>query len=1078
LYRWTRPLLGEELMDVRTATIRLLLVDDDLEDVMIVRHMLANHADASGYRIDAVADIDAATAALDQHVHDAVLLDYQLAGSDGLELMQSRAADPRRPPFIVLTGHGNADVDARCLAAGAADYLTKNSLSADGLLRSVRYAIERHRLAGLTKRREEEYRQLFEWSPQPMWVYHPDTFAIVDVNEAALRQYGYTREEFLRLTLLDLRPPSERAAMLAFHEQLRRDKPAQLNAGIWRHCRKDGSELDVDIVGRDVEFGGALHRLVIAIDVTARLKAEAAIRESYDTANNLLLNLAESLLVLDREDRIQFCNPSACTLLGADSAALVDTLPPDVLRRTSRMPVEYQAPDGAVHLLEVRERDTAWHGAPARVVTAIDITERRASQREMTLLRRAIEASTDGIALVDARAPDQPLVYVNPAFEQITGYPADEILGRNCRFLQGEDRDQPGLSKLRHAIAAGERCEVVLRNRRKDGTLFFNRINVSPVFDDRHELTHFVGTQTDVTEQRRAEELRRHLETHDALTGLKHFAAAQGDFEGALARARGAGRRLLFLFVDIDAFHTINDAMEFAAGDAALKAFAARLREALGEGALVARYAGDKFVAGLDDAVDGPLPQALANGLCERLAAPIDVGDFGVLHLTASIGISTSAGNDLPAAELTRQAEFAMHRAKQRGRNTATVFDEALQVDLEDRVRLGSLMRTAFARGEFEMHYQPQVNAHEGQIVAVEALARWNSRELGLLMPRRFIHVAEANGTILQLGQTLLRSACAQGRRWAEEGFSGLVVSVNISPVQLLRHGFVDEVIAIVHDTGIPPDCLELELTESVLMDNIGEAVDKMRALRAIGVRFALDDFGVGHSSLSYLQQLPIDKLKIDQSFIRNIAVDGTDATLVRTMISVAHNLGMRVAAEGVETEAQRNYLRRVGCDLLQGHLFSTPVEARSIGTLLRQSQRDADGQQQGPEARTLLILDDEENVRRSLIRLLRRDGYRILEAGSAEEALDLLARNDVQVVLSDQRMPGMSGTEFLSRVKSLYPQTVRLVLSGYADIGAVTAAINRGEVYKYLTKPWEDEELRGHITAAFHRAQGADRLD
>ncbi|MBL0030457.1 MAG: EAL domain-containing protein [Rhodanobacteraceae bacterium] len=1074
LYRRRKVFRVEDVMDERNGTIRLLLVDDDLEDVMIVRDMLANHPDGMRMRIDAVSDEASANAALSSHAHDAVLLDYQLAGSDGLALMVSRAEDPSRPPFIVLTGHGNAEIDERCLAAGAADYLTKNTLTADGLVRSIRYSVERHRLARLAARREDEYRQLFELSPMPMWVYQTDSLAIIDVNDAALHQYGYSHDEFRQLSLTDLRSDGERVRFLAFHEQHIDHAEPNFHAGIWRHRRKDGSELLVDIVRRDIEVDGEAHRLVVAVDVTTRLKAEAAIRESYDTANSLLLNLAESLFVLDGNDRIQFTNPSAAALLDADGDALVGTLPPEVLRRASHEPVEFTNPAGELHMLDVHERDIVWHGAPGRVITALDITERRTSQREMALLRRAIEASTDSIVLVDARAHDQPLVYVNSAFERITGYRADEVLGRNCRLLQGDQRDQPELDVLRRALQEGSRCEVVIRNQRKDGSLFFNRLNVSPVVDDQSQITHFIGIQTDITEQRRSDDMRRFLETHDALTGLRHYAGAQNCFERKLAAAKAVGHRLLVLFIDIDAFHTINDAMEFSAGDAALKAFSVRLRDLLGADALITRYAGDKFVVGLDGTGHDAPAVEIALDICSRLALPLLVDGVGELHLTASAGISASTEETRQAAELTRQAEFAMHHAKQRGRNTATAFDHDLQENLEDRVRLGWLMREAFARGEFLLHYQPVVNAHDGQIVGVEALARWNSKELGLLMPRRFIHIAEANGMILPIGQALLRSACEQLRRWTDEGFSGLVVSVNVSPVQLLRHGFIDEVLAIVRETGIEAEGLELELTESVLMDNIDEAVAQMKALRAHGVRFALDDFGVGHSSLSYLQRLPIDKLKIDQSFVKNVVVNGTDATLVRTMVSVAHNLGLRVTAEGVETDAQRNYLRRAKCDLLQGHFLSEPVAADAISALLRTAQGEHAPQSPATEQRTLLILDDEENVRRSLIRLLRRDGYRILEAGNAQEALELLAVNEVQVILSDQRMPGMSGTEFLSRVKSLYPQTVRLVLSGFADIGAVTAAINRGEVYKYLTKPWEDDELRGHIQAAFHRVQGS----
>ncbi|MBI2397842.1 MAG: EAL domain-containing protein [Xanthomonadales bacterium] len=946
-------------------TVKLLLIDDDPDDVLLVREMLAQADPGTRFQIDDVATKAAALPLLARHEHDIVLLDYQLGGASGLDLLRESAGDAQRPPCIVLTGHGSGVVDQHCLDAGAVDYLTKNALTPQSLARSIRYALERHRLYRLAARREQEYRLLFDLSPVPMWVIEPQSTRVLDVNSAALRQYGYSREEFLALSLLDLRPPSEHARFLE-HYAKHGASADQVNAGVWTHRRKDGSELDAEVIRRDLVIDGEVRRLVLALDISERLR----------------------------------------------------------------------------------------------------------SQKQMMLLQRAIEASTDGIVLVDALAAQQPLVYVNPAFERITGYGSAEVLGRNCRFLQGTDREQPPLRELATALAAGQCCEVVVRNYRRDGSPFLNRLNVAPVFDEQQQLSHFVGVLSDVTEQVRLQEERNRLLSNDALTGLPHYSAAIARLQQRLDDACARGDHFAILFVDIDAFHAINDSIDFGAGDAALCAVARRLQASTGMDALVTRYAGDKFVIGLSRSDATHDLAGLAQHICDRMCVPLPVTGVGLLHLTASVG---AAEHRVPAdtvPELTRQAEFAMHNAKQRGRNTASVFEQSLKAILDDRILLGRRMRAGVERGEFVLHYQPQVNAQDGQVVAVEALARWQHPDLGLLPPQRFIQIAEANGLILPLGLHLLRVACRQLRQWNQQGFPQLTMSVNISPVQLLRPGFVAEVARVVREEEIDPGALELELTESLLMADIDQSLPALHALRKIGVKLALDDFGVGYSSLKYLQRMPLDRLKIDQGFIARIARESTDSTLVRAMIAMAHHLGLRVTAEGVESEAQSNYLKRCHCDQLQGHLFAPALEPAAVVALLQRSHLAIPEPEAAGSERTLLLLDDEDNIRRALVRLLRRDGYRILEAARAEDAFELLANHEVQVVISDQRMPAMSGTEFLSRVKAMYPKTVRMVLSGFTDLSSVTAAINRGEVYKYLTKPWEDEDLRANVLDAFRRAE------
>jgi EAL domain-containing protein (putative c-di-GMP-specific phosphodiesterase class I)/FixJ family two-component response regulator len=340
-------------------------------------------------------------------------------------------------------------------------------------------------------------------------------------------------------------------------------------------------------------------------------------------------------------------------------------------------------------------------------------------------------------------------------------------------------------------------------------------------------------------------------------------------------------------------------------------------------------------------------------------------------------------------------------------------------------------------------------------------------------MPKHFVQAAEELGSAIDLGRYVLNTACRQARSWIDAGATDFSIAVNVSPLQLQRPEFVEDVRTALLTFAVPPACIELELTESIMMENAERMIGTMRALKALGVRLALDDFGTGYSSLNYLRRFPIDCLKIDQSFVREVSTDAGSAGICRAIIELGHQLGMQVTAEGVETAAQVGYLKRNHCDLFQGFYFSKPVTADQALELLR--HRYLEREDVAPETKqvqTLLLVDDESNVLSALTRALRRDGYRILTATCAEDALNLLAREEVGVIVSDQRMPGMSGTELLSRVKDMHPHTVRMVLSGYTDLAVVTEAINQGAIYKFLTKPWNDEALRMQIQDAFRTHQ------
>jgi EAL domain-containing protein (putative c-di-GMP-specific phosphodiesterase class I)/ActR/RegA family two-component response regulator len=379
-------------------------------------------------------------------------------------------------------------------------------------------------------------------------------------------------------------------------------------------------------------------------------------------------------------------------------------------------------------------------------------------------------------------------------------------------------------------------------------------------------------------------------------------------------------------------------------------------------------------------------------------------------------------------------------------------------------------LRDALLAGEFVLHYQPKVELATGQVVGAEALLRWQHPRRGLVMPGEFLDAAEASDMVLELGEWVLRTGCAQTAAWHDAGAPAVAVAINLSGRQFRDERLPERVAGVLRETGLRPSALELDLTEAIVMEDAANFVARLAALKAQGIRLSLDDFGTGYSNLSYLKRFPLDYLKVDRSFVQDVTTSPDDAAIVRAVISLGHSLGLAIVAEGVETEAQVEWLRRERCEQIQGYLFSRPLPATEFEALLRSRKgllrsRGADAQ----DAKTLLIVDDDAGVAASLVRVLRRDGYRILTAPTAKDALDLLALNVVHVVISDHRMPAMTGAEFLGKVKLLYPETVRILFSGYIEIEALTDAVNRGAIYRFLLKPWDDETLRESVRQAFH---------
>jgi diguanylate cyclase (GGDEF)-like protein/PAS domain S-box-containing protein len=556
---------------------------------------------------------------------------------------------------------------------------------------------------------------------------------------------------------------------------------------------------------------------------------------------------------------------------------------------------------------------------------------------------RTLDALGVAVCLADAAYDDQPLVYVNTAFERLTGYSAEEALGRNPRFLQGPDTDPDAIAELRDAIAHGRDCRVTLRNRRRDGTPFWNELTVTPVPGPDRRVALYAGVLVDVTARLRAaddvaaaeQEVHR-LAFFDSLTGLPNRAQLEARLRASVTRARRRNRAVALLLVDLDNFKLVNDSLGHTAGDRLLRRIAGRLRGAEGENGMLARHGGDEFLVLLGDLPRSDAEEtarAAAAGLAERLAKPFTVTG-AEFHVEASIGISIFPDDADGAEALLQHADVAMYQSKGRGRAASTVYAGVTHDPLE-RLSLSSRLRRAIAQGELALHYQPIVWTGSGRLHSMEALLRWHDPERGLLHPERFIPAAEEMGLLDPIGAWVIGALARQITAWHAEGLTPRV-SFNVSPRELHRPDFAAELGERLKAANVDPALLTMELTESATLREPERIGPLLRDLRALGLRLAIDDFGAGWSSLARLRSLPVQMLKIDRSFLAEIPDDPEAGAIVRAVIALSDALGMTTVAEGVEQPVQQHFLASQGCPLSQGRLFGDALAPAVMTERLR----------------------------------------------------------------------------------------------------------------------------------------------
>jgi diguanylate cyclase (GGDEF)-like protein/PAS domain S-box-containing protein len=567
-----------------------------------------------------------------------------------------------------------------------------------------------------------------------------------------------------------------------------------------------------------------------------------------------------------------------------------------------------------------------------------DSSFRKAAEAELRIAAVAFE-SFEGMMITDASGT---ILRVNRAFSDITGYAADEVLGQTPRLLQSGRHDADFYREMWETIDSTGRWEGEVWDRRRNGEVHPKWLTISAVKDAAGDVTHYIGTHADISERKKTEERVQALAFFDQLTGLPNRTLLLDRLKQARAASVRNETRGALLLIDLDNFKTINDTLGHNVGDQLLKLAAQRLKQCVRTGDTAARLGGDEFVVMLANLSTSKLEAATAAELVAEKIVNTLGDDYRLDNVTvpgtASIGVTMFNGQNATINDLMKQADIAMYKAKDAGRNAFRFFDPAMESAVKERIFLEQDLRRALEHKEFLLHYQPQVSG-EGRTTGAEVLVRWQHPQRGMVSPAAFIPLAEETGLILPLGNWVLETACTQLVCWAtREDTAGLTLAVNVSARQFRQSDFVDQVTALIKRTGANPQRLKLELTESMLVEDVEEVIKKMLALKAFGVSFSLDDFGTGYSSLSYLKRLPLDQLKIDQSFVRDVLSDPNDAAIARTIVALAQSLGLGVIAEGVETEAQRDFLANAGCHTYQGYFFSRPLPVDDFEQLVRKA--------------------------------------------------------------------------------------------------------------------------------------------
>ena len=947
-----------------SVPVRAIVVDDSTSNEgLLFEELRRGGFEPELRRVTSRTEMESALADGEWDVVLSDLSSTHLGAFEALALLKERDVDM---PFLIVSEALGEETAIRAMKAGAQNCIPRASLVRlcpilERELREAQIRRERRNAQRALSESELRFRTLAESAPDAILTVDA-VGTLLFINRAAGQVFGYPVAALIGqpVTSLipDYRPHRPRTA---------EDGGPVRHSATGRHA--NGRVLPLEISFGELPRDGKRLTTVFVRDLAEKTRAEQALRESEERFRRAAMMSSDLVHECVRESGEISWFGDVDRILGYGEGEFPRTMeawsrsihPEDRGRVTSALDHHWETGEPFFEEYRIQRKDGEllhWHhtgtllagadgSSPRSLGTVTDVSSRREIEEALRLSEKRYRTLFErNLAGVYRSTLEGRILDCNESFARIFGYASREEVLRQAAwdfYVRPEDREA-ALAKLleRQSLSNYELCL-----KRKDGSTVWVLESESLIEGPDGRLSVIEGTAIDITERKRAEEQVKHLAFHDPLTNLPNRLLFNDRLTLAVAQAHRHSQRLAVLFLDLDRFKVINDSLGHSVGDELLRQVAERIQESVREGDTVARLGGDEFtllVPGITAEEDAA---KIARKICDAIHAPFWI-DGRELFVTTSVGVSVYPSDGHDAETLVRNADSAMYRAKEQGRDNYQLYTPAMNAKAVERLSLESRLRQAVANDELELHFQPFIDLKTAEVLGAEALLRWKHPELGMIPPGEFIPIAELSGLIVPIGEWVLKTACAEARKWHENGFPTLSVSVNLSTRQFQQADLVSQVTNALAETGLEPDKLDLEITESNAMQNAEHSINTLWGLKKQGVRISMDDFGTGYSSLNYLKRFPIDRIKLDQSFVRDLPGDKDDAAIAMAVIAMGRSLELAVIAEGVETEEQLAFLQGHDCDQLQGFLLSRPLPPEAFDLFLQQSRDPQSEQQRG----------------------------------------------------------------------------------------------------------------------------------
>ena len=899
--------------------LRVLIIEDSEDDLMLVLRELRRGGFEPEYlQVDAA---EAMAQALKEQQWDIILSDYSLpsfSAPAALKLLKNSSADI---PFIVISGNVGEEIAVQLMQYGCNDYINKSNLSR--LCPAIQRELEESKTKKLHKASEaltEKLWSILDNSQNEIYFIDAKTFQFKIVSQGALKNLGYTLEEILEKTADDIKPELSHDEFLKLVQPLYDNEVKHIHFETV-HLRKNGTTYPVDVRLQLSNTDDESVFYAIVVDITERLKAN----EEIETLAKFPQENPSPVIRVDKELQLIYANPASQDIISKwtnntsmQAPASWKKVVHDCLSKNEVFELEETVGNQIYHWLLSPSSDKVFVNCYAR-----NITKQREAEQGLRQAGQVFDNSIEAIMMTDK---DNKITRVNPAFHFITGYSDSDVIGKTPTFLQSGKHNEAFFNDMWTSLEKDKRWQGEIWNRRSNGELYPAYMTISAVVDVSNNISDYIAIFADISERKRAQEHIHQLAYYDSLTNLPNRLHMQEKLYEFIDDAESNNTNVSILYVDLDRFKNLNESLGHRVADEALTAIANRILDSMPENAILGRMGGDEFLIVIQDTKISNENEPIIQTVRYAISAPLSINNHE-LYLNASIGVSHYPDDATNMENLIKYSEKAVNQAKVVG-NSFQLYTDDLDIHGIDRISMEGDLRKAIEREEFLLHYQPQIDLENEEIIGLEALLRWQHPEKGLVSPADFIPLLEQTGLIKEVGDWVLREACTQSMEWQKLGINMPRVAVNLSAKQFSQKNLCSIIKNIIQETGISPKLVELEVTESTIMHQMDQVISILRNLHDYDIHISIDDFGTGYSSLSYLKHFPIDVLKIDQSFVREIPNDKEDIAIINTIISMGHNLNLSVIAEGVETLEQSECLSNMGCEWAQGYYFSRPLAA------------------------------------------------------------------------------------------------------------------------------------------------------